>query len=407
VATSLSAKAPSSGLRLGLLTPSGGIGVLLADAFSKAGFELPEMPPEIQRGWRARIPFASTRNPVDVTAQLVNEPALYDRFVQDMLGSGSLDHLVVFLPHASREDGLTSAVVRAADSRQRAVSLSVVGSVDSAHEAWLREHGINVFATPRQAADVLRRLNDRARQPGMEQVARPRSIGPVPERPSTGPIVDEIESKRIVAAWDIPVVSEALVSSPDEAADCALRYGYPVVLKRIEPNVTHKAVRGGVVVGLTDGDAVRAAAEQLMLDAGVGTRFVIQPHVLGDEILLSVTNDPEWGPLALLGVGGTGVEEHGDVHFRTAPPTTATVQSMISESPALSAILQLGRRTGSVETLTRMLGALTSLIEDTDIRAVELNPVIVRPDGECVAVDALIEWKDRTGAQDERSHLHG
>lgn len=394
-----------SGRRVAVVTPSGGFGVLLADAFSNAGFDLPEMPESLQRAWHEAVPFASTRNPVDVTAQLVNEPGLYDRFVRDVIGTDRVDHLVVFLPHASREDGLTTAVARAAEASHGTVSLSVVGSISHEIEAWLRDLGIHVFATPRQAAEVLRHLLVAGVRPRNPSPDTPTPSGPIPDRPD-GLSSDEIESKRVVAAWGVPVVAEAIVASVDEAAAAADRFGYPVVMKRIEVGVAHKAARGSVRMGLENPTAVSAAAEELMRAARAETRFVVQPQLTGDELLLSVIKDPAWGSVALFGLGGADVENREDVHVRSAPPSVEAIESMIGESPMLTAMFR-GHRARSIPTISRILEALANLVDHAGARTVELNPVILDPAGSCVAVDALIEWAELVDGVIERSHARG
>jgi acyl-CoA synthetase (NDP forming) len=392
----------SSGLgnRVGILSPSGGLGVLMADALSAAGFAVPEMPEALQAGWRELVPFCGPRNPIDVTAQLVNRPELYETFVGDLIERGGVDVVAAFVPHASPDDAFARALVGAAPrAGARGVAVVAVGAMSGDSAAWLRSSGIAVFLDPLEAARTLPMVGRSA------SASRPTAVstGPVRlSRPPSGLISDEMSVKSALKTDGLPVVRDEVVSSSLEAADAAEEMGFPVVLKLLVPGLAHKAKAGGVAIGLSDRNSVRTAADRLLAtkaarsagDGGRDARLMVESHVLGDELIVAATQDDGWGPLALIGLGGVDVEERSQVAFRRFPLGEHDVYSMIDEVPGLRYSFATGQRGAAVPQLTTMLWRLEQVLCNQGVRSVELNPVMVRPDGTVVIVDALVEWDE-------------
>jgi succinyl-CoA synthetase beta subunit len=199
----------------------------------------------------------------------------------------------------------------------------------------------------------------------------------------------------VLSAHGLPVVADAVARTFDEVMAAVDRLSYPLVMKRHRPGVAHKAADGGVVVGIEDREAATTAATRL-LDRSVGAdgaAVLVEPMVLGDELFVGVERHPDWGPLALLGVGGVEVETTGAMAFRRLPLGELDVASMLEELPSLAPLFVHGRRRAAVPSLRAMLDVLCKLLlEQPAVRSIELNPVIVQPDGRPVIVDALAEW---------------
>ena len=249
LAETLNAGLRRVGPRVGILTPSGGLGILLADALCGVGFELPEFDPALQAKWRGLVPFCSPRNPVDATAQMINQPELFTEFARDMVSSGQIDLLAAFLPTARPGDELSMSLVEvAAEARSRGVRIVAVGAIPAEVATTFSDHGIAVFQEPRDAARVLGLLLDdgaRLRPPPAGR-RRPADRAPRPRRPSRagagriGPCLDgsrttdELTVKVALARLGVDVVADVVVDDAEGAVDAAARLGFPVVLKRLQ-----------------------------------------------------------------------------------------------------------------------------------------------------------------------------
>jgi acetyltransferase len=175
--------------------------------------------------------------------------------------------------------------------------------------------------------------------------------------------------------------------------------GFPVVAKISARDLLHKTEAGGVIVSLRTTDEVRQAAADLLAsaaarglaDAGV----LIQSMVAGGvETMIGVTHDPLFGPLVGFGLGGTEVELEQDIHFRSAPLTDRDASDLIRESRALPRLTGYrGRPPGDITSLTNVLLRVSRMASDLpQLLELDLNPVIVRPDGHgCAVVDARVK----------------
>jgi acyl-CoA synthetase (NDP forming) len=193
------------------------------------------------------------------------------------------------------------------------------------------------------------------------------------------------EVRELLEAYGVPVVSERVASSPDEAADVAGEFGLPVVVKSGAPGA-HKTETGGIVLGLTSLDAVRQAATR------IGLPVVVQPMLEGSaELLAGVVQDPVFGPLVAFGPGGVFAELIGEAAFRIAPLTDADALELVTEGKAGMLVRGFrGKPAADEQALTDLLQRLSRLGDDLhEVAELDLNPVIAAPEG-CVAVDARV-----------------
>lgn len=208
--------------------------------------------------------------------------------------------------------------------------------------------------------------------------------------------LSEPESKALVAAYGVPVPSEATATNAAEAADAADRVGYPVVLKLAGGSIAHKTERGLVRLGIrTRSDAEAAAAELLALarpDDG-RVELLVAPMVSGDrELIAGMMRDQQFGALVAFGLGGVLAEAIGDVVFAPAPLNAADAEALIDRL-AGQAVLGEFRGQPPVDraALVELLSGLGRLADErADVVSVDLNPLIVC-DGRPIAVDALVE----------------
>jgi len=206
----------------------------------------------------------------------------------------------------------------------------------------------------------------------------------------------EHEGKAVLAGYGVPVVEERMVSDLAGAIEAASALGYPVALKACAAGLAHKTEAGLVALRLRDerdvADAFRTISARVPEDVD-GVTLLVQKMVGGArELIVGMMRDPQFGPAVMFGLGGIFTEALSDVVFRLAPLTPFDARDMIDEIAGRK-ILGAVRGMAPVDrdTLVRSLIALGEIaIENEDIRAIDINPLIVGQDGRPVAVDALV-----------------
>ena len=206
------------------------------------------------------------------------------------------------------------------------------------------------------------------------------------------------EAKQIAAAYEIATPAEGLATSVDNAVGMANEIGFPVVLKIASADILHKTDAGGVITGIEDVDAVRAAYTAILDNAkaynsdasidGVQVQAQIQG---GLEVIVGATTDPVFGKLVAFGLGGTLVEVLQDITFRLAPAESADAHAMLNDISG-SKILDGVRGQAGVDrtALARTIEQVSHLVNDfPEISELDLNPVFASADG-AVAADVRV-----------------
>jgi acyl-CoA synthetase (NDP forming) len=211
-------------------------------------------------------------------------------------------------------------------------------------------------------------------------------------------ILSEVEAKQILAEAGIPVVETRLAKTPEDAVAIANELGYPVALKIVSPQITHKSDVGGVRLNVADARGVVLAFEEIVNNArravpdatieGVSVQRMAKPGV---EVIIGMTKDPQFGPVLMFGLGGVLVEVLKDVAFRIVPLAPRDAKQMIREIkgyPLLEGYR--GQPPCDVSALEQMLLRLSEFVDaHPEIAELDLNPVFAYPDG-AVAVDARV-----------------
>ena len=207
-------------------------------------------------------------------------------------------------------------------------------------------------------------------------------------------VITEDVAKQIFSAYGIPVVKEIRESTPDSAGAAAARLGFPVVLKGVGPGIMHKTESGMVQLGLTSVDSVAEKARQMVEADGCQVEgFLIQPQLTGRrEFVAGIKRDPLFGPVILFGLGGIFTEVLSDVVIKIAPLSESDIDAMLDEFSSKELLGQFrGEAAVDLEQLRRTLNALSEMaIQHPEIREIDINPLLIEPDGCPVAVDGLI-----------------
>lgn len=212
--------------------------------------------------------------------------------------------------------------------------------------------------------------------------------------------MSERASKALLAEFGVPIAPERFVASASAAGDAADEIGYPVVAKLNGDAIAHKTERGLVKLRLGDRAAVEAAATSL-LDAARpedgDVDVLVAPMISGNrELIVGVVRDAQFGAMVMLGVGGILAEAVADVVFRPAPLDEATAADMV-DGLETQKLLSEFRGEAAVDR-SQLIGLLVGLgrlaEERDDVASVDINPLIVEPSGNLVAVDGLVEIGD-------------
>jgi len=406
----LSRHPPLSGRRLGVLTMSGGAGVLMADAASANGLELPPLPDDPRRWLEERIPFGSAANPVDTTAQAVNDMSLVRDALRAMLDQGGFDAVVSFFMSwpASPTIGpdLKAAIaqgIEGFDDRTVAIALNAGEDV----KADFDDAGMLVFDDPTFAVEALAasaRIGERLRAPVPELPPLAAGRARVPAGR-----LDESETAELLREAGVPMTAYRVAATPEEAADAAGALGFPVAVKVLSPDVAHKSDAGGIALNLGDGDAVREGAEAVLAavarshpDAAVRGVLVAPMAAEGSDLILGGRVDPVFGPVVVCGLGGVFVELFNDVAIDIAPVSEARAEALLRRLRAWP-LLQgaRGRPRADVPAAAAAVAAFSRFLADNAdwLSSVEVNPLRVLPEGKgTVGLDALIVPTENTGS---------
>ncbi len=220
-------------------------------------------------------------------------------------------------------------------------------------------------------------------------------------------LLNEIESKALLSEAGIPVVETRLAASKQEAIAISKKLGYPVALKIVSPEITHKSDVGGVKLGLRTSKQVETAYEEILSAVkqkhprasihGVSVQKMARP---GTEVIIGMTKDAQFGPVLMFGLGGILVELLKDVSFRIVPLQKEDAREMIREIkgyPLLEGFR--GMEPVDVSVLEEILLKLSGFVDgNPEIKELDLNPIFAYRDG-AVAADARVILEGHTGTK--------
>jgi acetyltransferase len=411
----LLAKQPRpAGRRLSIVTNAGGPGVLATDALIGGGGELTDLTPETMEGLNAVLPSVwSHNNPIDIIGDA--PPERYAQALEVAAADPGADGLLVILTPQAMTDPTATArtLARHAQIEGKPVLASWMGGSDVADgTAILRAAGIPTFAYPDTAcvlfnhmwryADNLRALYETPALPvaperGEFREEVDRIIAEVSAEGRT--LLTEYESKKVLAAYGIPITDTELATSAEDAVRAADAIGYPVVAKLLSRTVTHKTDVGGVVLNLRTPDSVRDAFETIReavtaragADAFEGV--TIQPMInwTGYELIVGSSPDPQFGPVILFGMGGQLVEVFRDRALALPPLNTTLARRLIARTKIATALRGVrGRRPIDEDVLAALLVRFSELVaEQPRIAEIDINPLLASPE-RVIALDARV-----------------
>jgi len=395
---------------IAIITNAGGLGVMAADACADDKYvTMAELSQDTRESLISDIPSAaSVINPIDLRGDARNDQ------IADAIKIVSKDESVggiVLL--ASPLDMIDlDSIAESICSMKNGLSVPMAvcfagGDVAERASAILRKGGIPTFPTPERAIralSMLRRYEVRSKSSKTKLTfkgisGRKDSLKVISQLRKENRIsLSEEEGKRILSAYGIPVPGEATARTFKEAAEAAERMGYPVVIKILSPDIHHKTDVGGVVVGIKDQKSLKEAYELMITrckTAVPGAKIEgvsIQQMVSGQEVILSMIRDEQFGPVISFGLGGIYVEVMGEISQAVVPMTVEEMDEMITSTKAFRILSGArGKPSADIDSLKEIILKLIRIAEENpELYELEINPVMVgKKDKGSWAVDAL------------------
>ncbi len=418
-----------SGNRLAIVTNGGGPGVMAADRAADLGVELATLSPQSIEALNAVLPVTwSHGNPIDIigdaTAQRYRDALTI--CMRDVRNDGVL---VILTPQAMTQPmQVAEAVIDVAKQFTKPLLVSWMGGsqVMAARDAFVAA-GISSFRTPEPAVEVFSYLSAYAHnQHLLLQMPGPLSNQIAPDTEGARMLIEsvlaehrkvlnEMESKALLAAFRIPVAQTVVAHSPTEALLLAEQFEFPVVMKVNSPDITHKSDSGGVRLNIANAVAVRATYQEIITEVrrnrpnahidGVAIEpMVVKPN--GRELLVGVTTDPVFGPVITFGLGGTTVEVLADRAVELLPLNAYLASNMIQRTRAAKLLSAFRHMPGiNMDALISVLLRVSEMVCELPwLKEMDINPLLVDEHG-ALAVDARFVVDFHQPSADRYGHM--
>jgi len=400
------------GNRVGIITTTGGGGVILTDKLVEMGMELPELSSgTVAKLSETKASFGIVKNPLDLTAQVVNDPLLFPKSIDAFVQDENFDMVIVALAMVAgeRSKERASYIIQAARATDKPIlTWWASGSLSAPGMTMLEESRVPLFTSPHRGVKALHALvqysaflrnDDDGKSPMISPSSKHHSKIEKFVR-SASRVLTEDEGKEILSYYGIPVPQEKLGRDLEEVKGIAARIGYPVALKIISPQITHKTEVGGLKLNIRNGDELGRAYDEIMRnvrshkpDAEIRGMLVQEMVPAGRELIIGVTQDPQFGPMIMFGLGGIFVEVLKDFSLRHAPLKERDSWEMIREIKGYK-ILEgaRGEKRSDQEAIVRTLMAVSQMAVELKgaFSEIDINPLVVYPEkGGLKAVDCL------------------
>lgn len=424
------------GLRVAYVSGGGAGTVIGADACEMAGMQMPSFSPETEKKLAELLPGvgASYRNPIDI-----GNPHPPMQLLQSLLEIMSADEntdvivirRVLFsvkmskifsgstAPSEAEQQGLLEVPVNVMKKYKKPIVIILPDDLTGLKSIYLEEerrrirdyffaNGIPVYMSEPRTFTALAhlaryRLKIKGGAAWAEQKiplseSKNRKLLLKMREQSTTPILDEIRCKTVLKGAGLKVTMPVLAASRKEAVAEAEKIGYPVAMKIVSPQITHKSDIGGVKLKIQNKaqvgiaydeiiDAARKKAPKAVIE-GVSIQRMAEP---GLELVMGMTKDPQFGPMLMFGLGGTAVEVLKDVAFRIVPLTGEDARDMIRQIKGYPLLAGYrGQPAVDINYLEELLMKMSAFIEENpEIKEMDINPLIAHKKG-ATAVDARI-----------------
>ena len=404
---------PMKGKNLAIISRSGGHAVLAADACELSGFNLAHFPEEflreIENYFRASV--IRLTNPLDLGDLFDLE--VYAQIVEKTLQLDGVDGVVLLHTSLSQEENLKSReLLERIMALVKQYNKPVAYYISSAAQEVNYLKQTYNFPTFTQVVETVRALMMSNYYHQQKEALQRETHPPVfkVNQDQVRRIVEGAnkqhrdlllsEALDTISHYGVAVTQSEVATTAEEASQVAERIGYPVVLKIIASQVTHKSDVGGVQLNLPDATAVKAAFKN-MIDRVKGVNpqvqingVLVQPMISrGRELIVGGRQDPQFGPVVLLGLGGIFVEVFEEVVVRVAPISTEDALEMLESLRGVQILKGVrGQEPSDLEAVVNALLRISQLLCDfTEIKELDINPMrVFASDEGCQALDARV-----------------
>ncbi len=442
--------------RVAILTNSGGPGVLSADKAAEIGMRLADLAPETVKKLNDHLPAAwSHSNPIDILGDA--GPVRFKEVLEILVEAGEVDSIIVILTPLtiSHPYIVSGEIVEIAKKSTKPILANYVGIISEVSGRYLDEHGVPEISWPERTVQAMHSLTARANFLNFEakleipevlldhggklasietvieesqregrdlrEMIETREILDMPEvlfdmegkRESIETVIEEarrdgrelltlIESREILEMLGVPLTKGVLLRSIEDVGKFAgpgtdgERVPFPVAMKIVSKQITHKTDAGGVRIGIASESAARAAFDEIVKNAKAYDPDVeiegiwMEEMIHGSEFIVGTTVDPTFGKMIMFGLGGIFVEVFKDVAFRLVPIHVLNAEAMV-DSIRSKPILEGARGMPVVDrkALEEMIVHVSDLVHNFPIKEMDINPLVVTKDG-LKAIDARI-----------------
>jgi acetyltransferase len=406
-----------AGNRVGILTSTGGGGIIMADYYTKLGLAVPEPSQKTQDlASKETAAFGKVANPFDLTGQIFSDPEMFKRCMRLFVEEDNFDILQVNVSMvAGQSSEYRAAMLLDAieGCTKPVVSWWAAGSLSGPGIKALAGSRVALFRSPERCAAAVASLVKYYRH---LEAPRPDKISPAstaysPLIKNAGAILQtadsslsEHQSKALLNLYGIPVTREMVATSAPDAARFAEEIGFPVVLKVDSPDIIHKSEANVIRIGVGSKEECIQLYDELIENAfrhnskARVSGILVQEMIRGGaEVMIGMSQDPQFGPTIVFGLGGIFVEILKDISLRIAPLSPVDAEHMVKEIkgyPVLTGVR--GKKRSDIEAIVDVLLKVSRLAKDWEktINEIDINPLIVLDEGHGVkAADALVILK--------------
>ena len=394
------------GRRAAIVTTSGGAGVLLADRCEEVNIELAPLAETTRAALKDLLPsFASMGNPVDFTAALAQKEPEFSKATQLVVADANVDLAIVRSFPGRDVEAWAENLIEHSKRCEKPILISLSGTPGQA-AAWapkLEEAGVACFEVPSRAVSAASMLCDFAAR-GQHMAAAPErivAVAPLP-RSTAAAGLDEDAAKRGLEAYGIRTPRRVFIAA-DALYPQSVDLQFPVAAKIVSPDIVHKTEAGGVRLRVAESDLwrtlddIRARASAYAPNARI-RGFLLEEMAEGVEMIVGALNNPSFGPLVVVGMGGVHAEVFRDVARRYAPLTVEQAHEMILGLKGARLLhLYRGQPARDIDALAETVAKLSWMIADheRDVSEIEINPLMVGAQGHgATAVDAVVRLRN-------------
>ena len=402
------------GNKIAIITNAGGPGIMTTDAAITAGLEIATLTDDTQEKLKTGLPdTANIKNPVDVLGD-----ASPDRFafaLETVLQDPNVDGVIYLVTPQSVTDpkGTANVAIEHAIKSDKPIICSFFGGTRcGAAERILQDNKVPTYIYPKRAVKSMKILYDYSIIKEQEYLKAPEfnvdkdAVKMIIENAkSSDSYTLGLESFDILKAYGIPTVGNAITTTVEETVKAAEEIGYPLVMKIVSPQISHKSDVGGIKLNLKNSSEVRSSYEDMMknipqMEPDADLEGVQLQKMLngGKEVIIGMIQDPTFGPMLMFGLGGIYVEVLKDVKFAIAPVSEIEAKDMITGIKTHQLLEGTrGDKASDIQSITDTILRVSQLVTDfPEIQEFEINPLKVFDEGKgSLAVDMrLILKKD-------------